>query len=506
MGSPTSAGPSVRTPGFLPRKAVAGMALAGVLIGGCCAAMAQDCGLVQPAFCETFEAGPAPPGDRGRGNELSRTRFSVTRYAPSLSTGDGVTFWVWEAELGFMPGEAPSCRADVSGLLLPTRDTLICDPSTTIGSRYLLSAVGSQNYGVNAHRIRQQFDFAGRTGKIVFDVDLSNQLLLGYPSVVISEDPSPAPNWDVNGRGPNPRNGLVVVFLGTHVDVHDVRDYAMTELTGGTSQAFPQQRGRLCRVELRLSQQGLEVLTSAPSADGIAFAPLVSRRVVSFAQPLTFSRAHVSLLAHNHATWKYGIDYASLPRPLRSWNLYWDNIGFDGPVIPPAREYEIPLAGIASTQTTITEHPQGVFTTVVHSGLSLGYVMPNGPTAIGAPLTFTGVSLANATRARLVFNGYYQGFDVDGIRLGTGRLRYQLNGHPVHSRAFTPGEVAMLDSPGQTGGYNHSIDVPLSELVEGANTVRFSTLNISSGYPNAVTNIDLVIDVNPDIIYRNGFD
>ncbi len=97
-------------------------------------AHAQNCGLPQPAFCETFESGPAPMNDRGRGNELSRTRFSSTRFHPSLSTGDGVTFWVWEAELGFLPGEVPGCRSDVTGFLMPTRDTLVCDPSGGPGS------------------------------------------------------------------------------------------------------------------------------------------------------------------------------------------------------------------------------------------------------------------------------------------------------------------------------------------------------------------------------------
>ncbi len=109
-------------------------------------------------------------------------------------------------------------------------------------------------------------------------------------------------------------------------------------------------------------------------------------------------------------------------------------------------------------------------------------------------------------RARLVFNGYYQGYDIDGIRLGTGRLRYQLNNHPVHLRAFTAGEVAMLDEPGQTGGYNHAIDIPLAELIEGDNRVRFGTLSISSGYPNAVTNLDLLIDFDLGLIFADGFD
>ncbi|MEO8672763.1 MAG: hypothetical protein ABI411_15705 [Tahibacter sp.] len=477
-----------------------------VLLAGmrCADVFAAGCGLPQPAFCEDFESGPSALSDRGRGNELSRSRFSVSRYAPSLSTGDGVTFWAWEAEFGMDPNEPLPCRADVVGFLLPTRDTLVCEPSTHIGSRYLFTAVGSQNYGSNAYRIRQPFDFAGRTGKVVFDTDLATNFLLGYSSVVISEDPSQTPSWDVNGRGPNPRNGLLIVFLGNDIQVHDVRDHVMTTQDGMAS-GLPQQRGRLTRVELRLSQQQLEVLTSEPSNDGITFSPLVSRRVVVFSSALPFSRGYVSLLAHNHATWKYAITFGGFPRPIRSWNTYWDNVGFDGPAILGTREYEVPAANIPSSRNTIDEHPAGVFTTVIHPGLSLGYVIPNGPATMGGPLIFGGVSLAHATRARLVFNGYYQGYDVDGIRLGTGRLRYQLNDQSIHVRAFTPGEVAMLDTPGQTGGYNHSIDIPLSELVEGSNSVRFSTLNISSGYPNGVTNLDLLIDADGDFVFGTGF-
>ena len=197
----------------------------------------------------------------------------------------------------------------------------------------------------------------------------------------------------------------------------------------------------------------------------------------------------------------------SPPTPAScAWNTYWDNIGFDGTVIASTREYEVPAAEVPSSRTTVDEYPAGVFHTVVHAGLSLGYVIPDGPASMGEPLVFQGVSLAHATRARLVFNGYYQGYDIDGIRLGTGRLRYQLNAHAIHERAFTPGEVAMLDTPGQTGGYNHAIDISLAELADGDNAVRFSTLNISSGYPNAVTNLDLLLDLDPEFLFGDGFD
>src|SRR5688500_17597515 len=321
------------------------------LTGGEVRAGAAGCGLTQPAFCETFEAGPAPPDDRGRGHELSRRRFSLTRYEPSLSTGNGQAFWVWEAELGRMAGEPAACRDDTPALLLPVIDTWVCEPSATIGSRYLLSAVAAQNYGSNALRLRQPFDFAGRTGRIVFDADLDDNFLLGYLSVGVSADPSPTPSWDLNGRGPNPREGVMLVFAGAGVDVHQVVDYAATELPGDPG-SVPGSRGRLAHVEIRLSQQQVEVLTSEPSPDGIAFGPLLSRRTVVFPQPLGFTRSYVSLLGHNHATWKYAMTFGGLSRPMRSWNTYWDNIGFDGPVIDTTREYEIPDAAVVSTEST----------------------------------------------------------------------------------------------------------------------------------------------------------
>src|SRR5690606_1379744 len=82
--------------------------------------LVAGCGLAYPAFCEAFESGPAPLQDRGRGNELSRARFSTPRYTPSLSTRDGRTFWAWQGELGMMDGEADTCRSGLPELLLPS--------------------------------------------------------------------------------------------------------------------------------------------------------------------------------------------------------------------------------------------------------------------------------------------------------------------------------------------------------------------------------------------------
>jgi len=207
------------------------------------------------------------------------------------------------------------------------------------------------------------------------------------------------------------------------------------------------------------------------------------------------------------STWKYAITSGGMPRPMRSWNLFWDNIGFDGPVIGGTREFEIADAAVPSTATTIDEYAPGTFNTTVQNGLSLGYTIPDGNGPMSAPLTFTGVSLDRATRARLVFNGYYQGHDNnEQLRLGKGRLRYRFNDNAVHERAFSAAEIAMLDEPGQTGGVKHAIDIPLAQLREGDNSVRFSTLNIESGYPNAVTHLDLLIDFDADEIFADSFE
>lgn len=482
-----------------------------LLLGGSVAA--QDCGLVAPAFCETFESGPAPLADRGRGGELSRTRFSATRYLPSLSTAGGIPMWVRDVRLGQLAGESP-CRDGLPGELDVLRDTLVCEPSATIGSRHLVTATGAQNYGVNAYRIRQPFDFAQRTGRIAFDLDLASWMLLGYSSIVISDEPAPSPNWDINGRGPNPRNGLILVFAdrnnyGTFatVDVHEVRGFATVASHTGLIDFpwVPATRGKLNHVEVRLSQQRVEIDLSPPSDDGLVFPPPAANARVDFASPLPFTRAHMALLSHNHATWKYSQGEAT--QPLRSWNATWDNIGFDGPVIQRTREYEIAHAGTRSEMRDTWIDDEEIEHELRLTGSTTAYLVPNDPALLGDPLVFRDVSLAHAVRARLVLTGYYQNWNEGGQIGADAHLIYSLNGHPRHERPFSAEERAMIaNEPGQGGGVNHVIELPLSELVDGDNSIRFSTRALASGYPNAVTNLDLLIDFDPQRVFADSFE
>ena len=140
----------------------------------------------------------------GRAGELDPARWSAVRSA-GIDTAFGG---------GIGKAELPQCRPGLTGaLVLPDGDTVICDPTATIPTRHLLTATAAQNYGLNTYRIRQPFDFAGRTGTIKLDVDLTNGGLHGWPAIAIAEDPSPTPSFDFPERGSGPRNGFEIEFM-----------------------------------------------------------------------------------------------------------------------------------------------------------------------------------------------------------------------------------------------------------------------------------------------------
>jgi hypothetical protein len=190
---------------------------------------APGCGLPSAAFCDTFDAPSPTPG---RAGELDAFFWSGSRH-----TGTGIcavslptcgAFSIGQATLaqppaldgGTMP---PACRVGLPSQVFPDHDTLVCDPSPDIGSRYLQVAVAAQNYGENSYRIRQPFDFAGRMGKIVFDAEgFTIGGLWGWVSIEVTEDPIPTPSFSLgytamapysNDEGaPLPKNGVEIQF------------------------------------------------------------------------------------------------------------------------------------------------------------------------------------------------------------------------------------------------------------------------------------------------------
>jgi hypothetical protein len=404
--------------------------------------------------------------------------------------------------------------------VLPDEDTVICEPNARIRSRHFLGAVAAQNYGLYTYRIRQPFDFAGRTGTISFDADLSGGALSGWPAIAISEDPSPAPSYDFPERGSCPRNGVQIDFNVGHCNTPDTvlpsfvtsLDYVETvhEPSYDCDAAHAQTaRDALNHVEVRVSESRIEVWASDASPDGLEYSNF--RRIGALDVALPFTRGSVSLITRNHATLKY---WAGASHATR-----WDNVGFDGPVVGGTREYSapeplVPTEGLSGCRVgdtcewrgqVIAEHPNdsdacGEDCEAPGEGRTVGWVVPNEDEAPVA-VTIPDVSLAGVRAARLVFAADYPWFEWNGVfRAPTAlNLRYRVNGGPFYDRFVTESEANAFGGDQEGAGLlNQSIELDPSELVEGTNVVEFQGSGTWTGaYRMAVVGVDLVLATEP---------
>jgi hypothetical protein len=236
---------------------------------------------------------------------------------------------------------------------------------------------------------------------------------------------------------------------------------------------------------------------------------------------LPFTRGHVDLMAHNHATMKYWVGSA--------WLARWDNIGFDGPVVTNWREYSAPdsltvthgIAGCRISGTcqwrgrVIAEHPEGGTYCTPETdcafdgeGRNVGYAVPNvqdgsPPSAPPARVEIPGVRLDGATRARLAFGATYPYFEWNGRLppVTTLNLRYRVNGGAWHDRFINAVEAnafgnrfAELGDVAAVGVLNQTLELDLAELHDGANVVEFYGAGTWTGsYSIGVIGVDLVL-------------
>jgi hypothetical protein len=407
---------------------------------------------------------------------------------------------------------------------------LVCDPIATIPSRHVLATAAAQNYGLSTYRVRQPFDFAGRTGTVKLDMDLSNNGLGGWPALILAEDPSPAPSFDWQERGSGPRNGIEIEF-GTgwcntphtlEAIVYTFKDYLQTSIIPSFDCAISHATtapDALNHVEVYLTQSHVEVWTSDASPDGVTFPNL--HLLWSGDVALPFSRGYVSLALRNHATQKYWLGSAATVR--------WDNVGFDGPVIDGWREYSAPdsltsyqglngckMAGNACRWEgdVIPAFPDDAGrvmcaqTTCTYDGAgrNVGYVIPNqSETVAPVALPFKGVVRGAATRARLVLAGMYPWFSWNNVFPPPTALdlRFRVNGGTWHDRFINDIEAnAFMDFSPALGGagagsglLNQAIAVDMNELHDGDNIVELQAAGTWTGsYRVSVTGVDLIVD------------
>jgi hypothetical protein len=362
---------------------------------------------------------------------------------------------------------------------MPNDDVVVCDGVGVNGEvskqlNEVFDDVG--DFAFNSFRIRQPFDFTDRVGRLVFDVDAKfNPENLGHGWWVefwITEDPAPMPYHESPTVVSFPRNGIGVAFRGfgdcgksrllNQVDVVFVsRDYKVQRDLGVYDLEYDEWEDRcfktadreLNRFNVQISTDRIELWASDYDS------PEQLHRIASVGDlGLNFSRGYVHLQHSQYNARKDGN-----ATPVQTYR--WDNVGFDGPVHPTPRAYDIP------------DNDEEGF----EPGTRLtGYYLSEG--SQGASVSAAGVVLSGATSASFNFT----------LMTSVGRtLEYRLNGAEWHS--FTVPDFG----PGAdyNGVRTFSAEVPLAELVNGDNGIDLRMVG-DPGYEHEVIgNMDLTLEL-----------
>lgn len=456
------------------------------------------CGLPAAAFCDTFDE--RAPGDlpEGRTGDLDPRRYAGER---AEVTNYGSEAWA-------VPyAETRPCRADLGERVGPDEDLLVCDGTDAIQSRHAMIVTAEQNYGQSGVRIRQPFDFAGREGTIVFDLDGEpGGQLLGWSAISITEDPSPNPSFAILQNfenGPLPRNGIEI-HLGSNcrsegmISVSQVHvfeewvDHFQDTGIDGNPPCVAAAEGHLNHFEVRISATHLEVLGTDYSADGVSFGPLVT--LFESDVELPFQRGYVHLANHNHATLKYS------DGTIDAWVSRWDNVGFDGPVIDDRREVSIPNS---LTPVTLTHMPsEGTF--VDEERMNVGYQLGGSDDGPLQTFTFEDVDPSGVERAIVSLNTQLlMGWPDTDFRGYV--LRYRVNGGAWRDHALYPGPLSGPYVYGEDGENTRTVgeavggrlavvlELDPAGLTAGDNTFELITHDVPRNYPPIAANIDLVM-------------
>lgn len=408
----------------------------------------SGCQLAQIAFCETFAA-PANNSAGTRSGDLDATLWGVSHTTSYDNPSQGIRYGWNQSHLD---------RCGSTQLVAPPHDVQICN------GQVFESLADGGAVAALAMYPRQPFDFAGRTGHIVFDVSNDTQgSHMAWPEIVISDQPVPAPFERAAGVLNFARNSVGVDLgsdcLNGQLVVNGTGDsWAVSEMWTSSSYAFNQQSftmlgcvkkspgpgSAMNHVELRITPSHLEVWASDPGSSTI-------KQIASanFTMPLT-----------RGLVWMEDAHYNACKEPGTQCDhtFAWSNFGFDGPLLPRDLAFDVPDAD-----------------TNFNGGGNLGFLVPANATL---NLQIQNVhGLANAAAALLTFEWYSR--EANSISVS-------LNGHAAHTTAWPYGNA------GGWGSQTLGVSIPLSEVVNGTNSLAISSSATSYG-GLSVASIDLIL-------------
>jgi hypothetical protein len=399
----------------------------------------DQCRLPQLAFCDTFQT--KQPG--GRAGDLDETKWSFARATQATNPAAGLVN-------NYAPVAAEFCTT--TQIRLADNDSFICGQEFGEANHWMEAMNDQDSYVAQGARILQPFDFAGRTGSVVFDVDAKTAgSHSAWPEMWLTQDPQQLPHEDFPGTHLFPREGIQILMnadwcgpSGTANairQINEYHDYVLYTHDFLYSPCFTTEGDMANHFQVKISQTRIEVW--AANKDGTNFSLRTAAAV-----NLRFTRGYLSF---QHA--QYAADKFNNMNPT---TYHWHAIGFDGPVVATDRSYQVPDA-----LAPAPNNPGSV---------NLGYQTPTA--------TF---SLANvnptARQAWVTFNVYWYSAPL--------ALTVTINGHPHLWADPDPNTV------------NHryqwhfiAAQIPLTDLVAGTNTVQIANTGCADNCPT-VANIDL---------------
>jgi hypothetical protein len=448
--------------------------------GGIAPAGTGPCQLNQPAFCDAFET--ASPG--GRAGDLDDSQWTLARISTDNNPSQG--------QLNEWPSAtSEACGKMVTGVV-PDNDIFFCSPGANGTGQMNNTYNDGSGFVLQSYRIRRPFDFAGRTGVIALDVSGKAQTPTGHGwwwNVFLADEPVPAPYQQGGAIALYVKHGVGFEFEGDVVQCHNnnnaslnslstiyIEDnYAITHSYYMTNvPCFQTNPDQFNHVELHVNQSSVSVFVSDANA------PATLRLIASVTGlSLPFTRGYVSLQHTHYNAYKEEPNGASATGNPPYTTYHWDNVGFDGPVLPMPRAYEVPDTLLPSKPFPPAANGTVLFPNpVVNTGYQLGksgMLAANGGSPVTA--TLTGVDLTNATDAVLTLNAWYF--------TSSDSLSYRFNG----------GTWRTFNHPFPTsdnGARAISIPVQMSDLQAGNNA-----LEMTSASGNVVmANADLTINVS----------
>ncbi len=385
------------------------------------------------AFCETFTTSGTGTGSRS--GQLNSTLWGVSR-ARSYDAGTGGLFDWHDATMTSTCGTQTVTNLNDVQICAGQMVEAVNDGGTVDDSQSLLAAYP-----------RQPFDFAGRTGTISFDVSNDTEGdHAAWPVFTISDQPTPAPYSDLAGLFDSARNSIGVEFslaCQGHMTGCDPSTNNSTNVTCvGVDKIFttsnyvenilpmtaddcvsPGSATAMNHVEIQYSATDIKVFMSD------AGNPASTRQIAHTPWTPTLTRGLV---------WFEDVHYnANKFNDQANHTFAWDNLAFDGPVLPRDLGYDV------------------LDNTTRGSGYtSIGYSLPH-------TFTINNVTNTAGATAALFELTYWPESDVT--------LSYQVNGGPVHSFPWPFGAGAPT-FVSQTA----AMPVPLSELHDGTNTITMT--------------------------------